>query len=217
LPDLDACALQSNGGQLPYLIIRGLKSEGCSCHLLAEALIPTRPGLPGQVEMKGGAPETSEPTSDYALGTVAYGHPGAILVSNMRAVSGDKLYAASLCASAEYSEGLDIFAIEPSLAPNDVADTAEWCFRQSGQVHIKTLKALLGKDAAGSLVLDHIISGAPPPRDALINQCARRVAQLKHRATIPFAFMRVEENTALTGPFPRELVTKEVWYGQACR
>lgn len=220
LPCLSDHALVALEGRLPYLYASGLKCGNCACSLTATALTATRPGCNNFGHRTGGslleAPEASETaTSDYAPGTISYGNLRAIVSRNVRALGGDQVRVGSLCARAAYHEGVDIFAIEPLIDLEIVESIVTWCFAPSGKVNVKSLRCLLGPDRAMELMLEYMGSGKCPQKEAISRLCVERVLELNAHARIPFAFMRVEEKTALTGPFTRELVSEKDWYGEA--
>ena len=219
LPGLDGCALASLGGRLPYLYAHWLKGGGCSCGLTALRLLATRPGHDnqGRPVADGAEAKAEEPpaTSDYSAGGISYGNHRALASRNARALGGETVWIASLCAHAPLTPELDIFAIDPTVDPDEVADIVNWSFA-SGKVNVKTITALLGADRASDLMLSCIKSGGKnPPKEDVRRHSVERCAEINPKARIPFAFMAVEDKTALTGPFPRCLVTAEEWYGEA--
>jgi hypothetical protein len=227
LPDLDESAFAGSSGRLPYLFVDGVGRGDCSCDISAFRLRATRPGCDDwgrKIRDADGGPaegdepaEPERPASDYSWGDVSYGSPYGILLRNIQAVSGNPIRVASLCAQAEYSDRTRIFDIEPEITEHWMLGVATWAFRRpDGSVSLGTLRRLLGPDRATGLVLDFMSKGKYPTAAALAAQCAARLAELP-APSIPFAFMRVEEKTALTGPFPREVVTVPEWYGAADR
>jgi hypothetical protein len=93
-----------------------------------------------------------------------------------------------------------------------------WSFGHKDGVKLNALKSLLGADRTAMLVLESLTSGKRPSKDTVAQLCADRIRELKARPhKIPFAFMGVEEGTALTGPFPRTMVSLADWYGAAYR
>jgi hypothetical protein len=222
LPDLNNCGLASLEGRLPYLYAEKLVNGGCACGLTAENLWATRPGYgndgrPILPEDKKAARE-DEGASDYSAAGFAYGNVRVLTSRNMRALGEKEIRVVNLCASAEYKGGLDIAALEPTLELETVNELIAWALGQyCGKVNLKMLRAILGPDRTVELVLEYISAGEIPDRDTVRRYANDRCRELNRRAHIPFAFMRVEEKTALTGPFPRELVTKADWYGGAMR
>lgn len=237
LPDLDGCALESVAGRLPYLYVDGIQRRGCACDLVAGRLFATRPGFdvfgfripdPAEEADEASAVGSAEdhdagrPASDYAWGDISYGNRHRLTMRNVLAVSGKEVRNASLCAWANYSDkAVPILEIEPAVTADDLFEIARWAFRGcrpggSGEVGLGTLRRLLGPDRAAELVIEFMTRGKRPSDAVLAQCCAARAAELP-AASIPFVFMRVEDKTALTGPFPREVVTKMDWYGAADR
>lgn len=226
LPDLDN-NLAALHGHLPYLYAADLEAGGCcSCHLKARALYATRPGWEnngrirvGEADAKADAKvDDAVETSDYALGQVCYGNFRAIYSRNLRAVASDVPRFASLCAHAKYVPGLDVRTIELDLDTPLLAQLVSWSFDHKDGVKLNALKDLLGADRTAMLVLESLTSGKPPSKDTIAQLCADRIRELKARPhKIPFAFMGVEDGTALIGPFPRTAVSPADWYGAAYR
>ena len=220
LPRLDGLALREQEGRLPYLFAQFtsiLNVCACGTELTATWLIATRPGYDntGKPTDKTGASPEPCPASDYEVGQITYDCDFALTAQNARALSGDKLWTASLCASAQYTGELDIFAIEPVVCPDILAKIVAQKFGKGG-LKIKSLIAILGIGHATELVLASLAEGGrPPSKEMILRHCVEWCSVINERASIPFAFMTVEDKTALTGPFPRNLVTAEDWYGSA--
>jgi hypothetical protein len=163
--------------------------------------------------------ETERALSDYAIGQIAYGDKLAITRRNASTLGETEIRVANLCAYGAYTADLDIFTLEPCLDP-EIFEIAVmrggWDSR--GWVNIRLLRDVLGPDRTAELVLQMIGERAQRPSIRMIeSHCRERAVELNAKAILPFAFMRVEDRTALTGPFPRELVTASDWYGAAHR
>ena len=156
-----------------------------------------------------------EPASDYALGEICYGNVHGI-ARNARALGAQEVYTMSLCAYAPYSPDLDMFEIQPTVDPEELAQVVVWAFSDR-RVNIKTLINVLGKEYTARLVADYIDTVTPPATQDVLAMCRKRANELNKRAFIEFSFMRVEDKTALTGPFTRELVGAAAWYGGVFR
>ena len=79
----------------------------------------------------------------------------------------------------------------------------------------KLLRWLAGRpEPTAELMLSYISGGGVvPTREVVKLICAERCVQLNKRATIPLEFMGVEENTALVGPFSRQVLSAAEWFG----
>lgn len=217
LPDLDGAALVANGGRLPYLEVRLAgkgrlsQEEECTCRLNAYFLQATRPEL-GDAKHPSGEPEEM-PESDYGFGQIAYGKLDAILIRNVRALSQGKPEA--LCAYGKYTKDMDIFSLETFLEAPLFVDAIESCFSPSGATNTMRLRDLLGPDGTAHLILGLLQDGKTPRRQDILPLSVPRLVTLREKSAIPFAFMAVEDKTALTGPFTREVVSAKEWYGAA--
>lgn len=219
LPHLDACGLISLNGRLPYLFASAIQGS-CACCVLATRLTATRPGFTddGQYQetangVRVRAPSAAtEAESDYAIGQIAYGSSRAILMRNARGAGYDEVRPAALCASAVLTPDLDITKIDPEFDVEMMTNIVGWAIG-GDSVRIGAAKALLGKDHLTDLMVELIASGKKPTRGKIEQMCSSRARILKLKAAIPFKFMTVEDKTALTGPFPRSLVSLEEWYG----
>jgi hypothetical protein len=219
LPDLDGATLLHNGGRLPYLYARGVQSV-CpgGCCVTAWFLAATRPelddrGLPVGREQISDPEE--RPESDYAFGRIAYGKGNTIVAQNVRALAQEKT--AALCAFGVYGPDLDIFGIQTYLDPQAIHAIINDCFKVDGSIRVTQLAELLGRDAATSLFLDFIEAKKRPSQQIIAAHTTLLHAALIKRENIPFRFMTVEDKTALTGPFTREVVSAKDWYGGAFR
>jgi hypothetical protein len=158
-------------------------------------------------------------TSDYAfIGQVRYGKFRAINFNNFRAL-GRGAPPASLCAYAKYVPGLEVRTIEPDFNTPLLVQLVTRSFgHNNGGIVLNKLKVLLGFEVAAEVVLESLTSGKPPSKDRIKLLCDDRIDKLMARPhEIPFAFMGVEDGTALTGPFPRMVVSPADWYGAAFR
>ena len=186
------------------------------CVLLASSLVPTRPGWDNRGRAPGRQSREEEPTSDYTPGgEIHYGNPRAVTSNNIRALSAEKVRTLALCATAPYSPGLDVFGIEPKVNQEALHLMVSWALKSNNIRNLRSLKGLLGPGRAQAITADFLASGRTPSGEEIIHLCASRAAELDPKAHIPFVFMGVEDQTALTGPFTRELVDAPAWYGGA--
>lgn len=219
LPDLSGLEFLKAEGRLPYLFADGLKCRGgCACDLWAHGLYATRPGCDSYGRAPGHASWDAPPeeTSDYEAGDIVYASGVALSGRNARALGGEKVWTESLCAHALVKPGIAIFDLQPTVDPGDLAELVFRAFRTDA-VRVKSLVSYLGNAAAAGLLSDYLAARGSVSRDAVSKAAAARCAELEKLAagSLPFAFMAVEDKTALTGPFPRSLVTDEQWYGEA--
>jgi hypothetical protein len=230
LPDLNN-KLPALRGRLPYLFAAGLKANGGDgCDFTARAIFPTRPGWENngraRVGERAAYAEDDAPaeTSDYALGKVCYGSIRAIYSRNLRAIARDVPCEAALCAYAEYVPGLDFRTVEldldaragPDLETPLLPELVRWAFNHRTGAKLNVLKSLLGVELTEVLVREALATGFPPAANTIAQACGSRIRDLKTRPhKIPFAFMKVEDKTALTGPFPRMVMSPADWYGSA--
>lgn len=222
LPDLDGAALLHNAGRLPYLYLSGASSScTCSCggcsHIRAWGMTATRPGFgnlgtPLRDELL--ADPEALPESDYAFGEIWYGEPQKLLARNVWALAHNK--PATLCAYSKYEPSLDFFKIEPYLDRSQFCKLVESYFKADGSIQVKSLKTALGSEIATRAVI-LVLAGESLDPDLLGGYCDQRLRTLFSHASIPFDFMTVEDKTALTGPFTREVVSARDWYGACYR
>lgn len=213
LPDLDAGKLEQIDGFLPLLHIGITSRAGVAnpCGCLIWALYIARPGLEGPGD------EQDAQASDYSLGGVAYGDDRKILRNNIRALCHpDGIRPGALCASAPFTRETSIPDVQVDLDENVALPVIHWAL-STPKIHVKTLVGLLGRDGAAAVILDFLQTMEVPPVKTILEyfEAHKRFLRRRPDFRIPFVFMRVEENTALTGPFPRELVTPAEWYGRA--
>ena len=189
---------------MPYLRVDDCTVR-CPCHVEADALIATHP-TPGQDQ---GA------VSDYAVSDVPYHSRLCIAMRNLEAVSAsanDASKPVGLCASADLSRELNIFAIEPRVTSEQLAGLVSNCFAV-GTVDIKKLFRLLGNEAALNIVLDSLAKqGDAPPQVIIDRHCRARCREVNQAMNIPFVFMTVEE--AISSSQGRGISARE-WYGKA--
>lgn len=229
LPNLNH-NLPALGGRLPYLFAYRLEDNNrCSCHLSAHSLFSTRPGWANY-----GCNRFKEDieTSSYAIGHVHYGSNRAMYKRNFHILTSDKPAVEALCALASYTPGLDVRTVdldfdmmvsetglehpEPGITMLESLVRRTINEHDGASVRLDGLKSLLGTDRAAKLILDIIFRDKLPLNDIIAQTCAEHICSLKSRPhKIPFAFMSVEDGTALTGPFPREQVSLAEWYGEA--
>jgi len=218
LPDLNGLEFLKLGGRLPYLFAYGLECRGgCACDLWADNLYATRPEHDSYGRAPGNPQWDAPPeeASDYEAGGITYARGRGLTARNVRALGGEKVWIESLCAHAPLTSDLEIFEIQPALDVADLADLALGAFGENA-VRVKSLVTYLGQDGALSLTIEYVASrGDAPNREIALELAAARCSALSEGAVIPFAFMAVDDKTALTGPFPRSLVPTEQWYGPA--
>jgi hypothetical protein len=207
LPDLDVEAFRVSGmDAMPHL------------HLGTRLTLGVGSLYIGASSLKHPGREDDAP-SDYMSQVITYGNPESALPLNLRALAAE---GAPLCAAAEWTFGMDVTQIQPTYSAETLARYVRDCFTPA-TVHTKKLYAVLGAATAGELMRDHLVRvGLPdaPLYDksliaALSDATVRRAAE--HGSVLPFAFMTVEENTALTGPFPRAVIPPSQWYGPVFR
>jgi hypothetical protein len=231
LPGLDVARFAMTG-RLPYLsgYVSGARDseEGpdpvetptqCSCSVVSSELHATSPGrdhygyrLDGNQKTVWGGYERPKPyetpaSSDYAL-QMTYGDVYRVTLNNVAALA-DEVRVAGLCAMGEGN--CDMFEIQPVIDPKVVCRIIDDCFRDYDNIRLSPLVKMFGRVQAAEIIASYVLHRDVAP----IHQLAcERVARLP-RAEIPFAFMRVEDKTALTGPFPRQVLTPAQWYGSA--
>ena len=137
LPDLDGCSLLSLGGRLPYLYAVGLKGGHCACSLTAESLTATRPGFDNSGRpLRAGEAGMVYRRRDFRIPRrspelhldTSLRKRTAIASPRRRALGGDVVRTAGLCASAPLTRALDIFAIEPTLDVDMMTNMVQWAF-----------------------------------------------------------------------------------------
>ena len=142
-----------------------------------------------------------------------YGNVRNLLSRNIGAVTARR--PAGLCARALYAPGLDIFAIQPEFDVHLLTSMVRWLFWVS-TVRVTAVARLLGPDLALNLINAYMATGLRPSIREVVGIATARISELIGApVSIPFVFMKVEDDTALCGPFPRTLVTAAEWYGDA--
>ena len=235
LPGLDVAEFAKTG-RLPYLSggvqnylaededenspfgdgVAVVHQQRCICSAEVYYLHATRPGCddrgrrlqsPGAriVEQRNDTPAAS----DYAL-QMTYGNVDRITLRNAVILAHDEIRTAGLCAVGGHD--CDMFDIQPTLDPEVVCRIISNCLEHRTKICVPPLVKLFGRAKAAEIVANYIMNNDVAPVHRLGRE---RVAELNRRAEIPFAFMRVEENTSLTGPFPRHVLTPAQWYGSA--
>ncbi len=231
LPDLNTCALLGANGRMPYLYAVDLEvGSKCNCILKAKRLCATRPDRGDHGEWLTTTKDKNEiVVSDYAFADIPYGRKRALTSRNLRTLQAmcdtgakDKKpfsdNISRLCAYAQYTSGMDLTKLQPVLDGGIVGELACWAWGfDSKIVNIKTLHKLLGPDRAMMLMLEFMSTGVRPDDSQFKRHGIDVAATYNEIAHLPFAFMVVENKTALTGPFPRELVDYAAWYGDAMR
>jgi len=241
LPKLDASSYVAHG-RLPYLAHSNHTKatvHGLGVGVEVGYLVATRPdfGINGRPPKKAFAPsagtalvaltkiaagsgataaEPAEPTSNYGFGNIPYGVPSAIEGRNMYYMLATKINTACLVASAEWTPQLNIFEMQPRVEAAQLEKTVAQMFT-TGQVDPQKLMSIVGADAAASLTLEMMIGGGITGQwlAQMKRCCAERCVAINEAAKIPFKIMGVEDKTALSGPFPRALVSEADWYGPA--
>jgi hypothetical protein len=244
LPGLDADCLISLEGRLPYLFARLKADQQCSCHITAGDLFATRPGCDNMGHRDGeDRGPTLSAISDYSQ-HINYGNFRSITMRNATILGYDEIRVAGLCACAPIMQEsdvpgvqrmTDVFSIQPTLDYAFVLEIAVWAlgldpapdsqlhprrglrkkFHKDSRTSIPTLKKIFGVEATLAIISDYTRSGKMMDRMRIAAMVRERVDELNRRAVIPFAFMRVEENTSLTGPFPRHVLPPSQWFGDA--
>jgi hypothetical protein len=183
----------------------------CICSVQTHTVHATRPGCDDRGYRVGESQisRDAEETSDYAL-HMTYGNIDRITLRNAVVLAHDEIRVAGLCAVG--GENCDMFGIQPVLDIGVVRKIVSNCLESRQKILILPLIQLFGRAKAAEIVACYIMDGDIE----VVHRLAReRVITLNRRAVIPFAFMRVEENTSLTGPFPRYVLTPAQWYGSA--
>lgn len=221
LPDLDSKALRALRGRLPYLNLFGLKrplealgGQG----LVASHLGATRPGCDANgCRLVADAPKPEPTPESFYSYSVDYSNEVGIQRRNLRAMAdNDNPRFARMCAFAGCGGGdLPIVKTNPQTDFDLVVAMVKGCFTAEG-VKLPALKCYLGVDRAAELILQSLSAGGDCPANKIIKAVVRdRLAEIEPRLVLPFEYMAVLDKTALTGPFPRDLVTEAEWYGQA--
>ncbi len=209
LPDFDLSKLVNHGHiALPHLHMFGVeRREGSSCAAWLQIRGPSE-------------------WSDYAGAYIDYASEADVLRQNLDALTAIPPRAASLCASAKYRPGLDISGVEIDLDEKVGARVLTHCMCRDNRVNLDALVRYSGSFDRATAVLQlaetakRSVSSPPLSVAEILGAAfARRAVELKRlpEYKIPFAFMGVEDKTALTGPFPRNVITEEEWYGVAYR
>lgn len=197
LPHLNAASEAAMQGRLPYLPTGGvIKRENNSLFVFWIGI-----GACGPQE-----------ASDYAPYEIAYHNPHGMNVRNVMALSSSPVRELMLCAGMKWGSASDIFSIQPVASYPLLFEIVEGLFR-ADKVDASRLRRWLGPECAAMLVSEYMKNGSVS-EELVATICAGRCARLPSHA-LPFSFMRVEENTALTGPFNRQVVSLEQWYGEA--
>jgi hypothetical protein len=210
LPDLDVSKVQEKGA-LPYLVIHVDSDDSTTCRDCTVPIYYLGVVFPWDKK------DEAKAESEYAgSGSPAYGDLEKIRRRNLKHANRETVNVDGLCAEAELVDGLDIFAIQPTISTLDefVAITKKAVNDREQKISLKALKNLIGVDSA--MVVTTLLLTGGYTDEILRNICVGRYEKIKP-GVIPFRFMRVEENTALTGPFPRVLVDIAAWYGTALR
>jgi hypothetical protein len=216
LPKLNPVALVARKGCLPFLRAEGLRvrapSRGGPERLVARRLRPARPEDFGVRPPPIGSPGASKRAGAGLAGAANLGAPDplALALRNIRALAEGR--PESLCASAGYHAGCDVFAVEPLVDERLVRALAGWCFGPSG-ANAGMLGFLLGPFRAARLLELPAANGAPDA-EALARLSAERAAELNLAASIPVAFSRAGSPVP-RGLQPRGALTEEEWYGAA--
>ncbi len=207
LPDFDLSKLASHMA-LPHLEMFGVaRQEGSSCTAWLQTHGPSE-------------------WSDYAGAYTDYASETAVLRKNLDALTAAPPRTASLCASAKYRPGLDIAGVGIDLDEIVGARVLAHCVCRDNRVNLDALVRYLGSSDRAFTVLQLVetakrsVSSPPLSMAEILGAAfARRAVELKRlpEFKIPFAFMGVEDKTALTGPFPRDVKTEKEWYGVAYR
>ena len=200
--------------ELPYLYLSFVSfvDECCSCKIQAGWMAPARPGEARVPMSEEEFTNTTLEASDYAAHS-RYGNDRMLFQNNFRAIKTGK--SAALCAKARYEPGLDLKSIELTLDLVEFTNLIMWKV-MNNVFPISSMRYFLGEELAGALILEALSSKEKLKVGQIQDICAKRLESLKEKiCKIPFQFMQVEDGTALTGPFPRQLVTEEEWYGKA--
>lgn len=166
------------------------------------------------------APGKDKPheASDYSFQTkVSYGANDALMRRNMALLGRDPVLKAGLCGWAPFEPGMALAEIKPLLDADRAFSLIVRAFdpkriRARG-INTPVITALLGDQGTASLMMNYFLDGQKLDLDGLRTCTAARVAELARLADLPLTFMEVEADTALTGPFPREVLTPREWYG----
>ena len=226
LPNLDADGLRhplpEDCCRLPYLAIYGTPLPEANGFRPAWHLAATRPGLNDYGRRDPAKSDKwvrpSPVTSDYGH-EIQYGVPAAVMVTNVKAIRRQAMPA--MCASAPYTAGLDIRSISvvidqalfQSLIENAIGMGVAVYQEGRGLMHsaiinweqcVEIHKALAVFEQGGPNTIARAIAATSAAAFSELDALPR---------DIPFQLMRVEENTALTGPFPRAVISLEAWYG----
>lgn len=202
LPHLDVVSFIAANGEMPYLRARPTyackgSSSVSSSLLVCYNVVPMN--------------SHQAPNSEYQADSYMPYHDRARM-NEKNVEAAQRGQPGSYCAAAEWSAALDIFNLQPQLCPVQLAESIVYIFSKSS-VSAKKLTRLVGSDHAAALMLDYFAAGLKldeASAKAVSHQVCKNLAP---KATIPFNFMPVLGGTALTGPFTRQLVTTEEWYG----
>lgn len=205
-------------GRLPFLDLGALTQMNphCMCALRAAYAFSSSPGRPS-VDPNA---EPEEPASDYGY-EINYTNPRQLMMKNLRAVDHEtgEIRAPYLVACRAYAPGLDVTALKVEIDIEVALEVLKYqVCKHSGNLQVKTLMALLGKEGAVGFMLDFMSNKCKLPADDRLREYIAtytQTLQARKDFAIPFRFMRVEDGTALVGPFPRVLVTEPDWYGAA--
>ncbi len=158
-------------------------------------------------------PLNVEPVSFYQTIAIQYGSPEAVAAGNIQALRWRPVSQAYLCAYAQSHPDLDLFAIEPTIDLDTIAKKIHRDLSMPRTIATGTIGLLLDKTSMAELLTEYALKGGAPSIEFIKNICGPTVTKLNKDAHIKFAFMRVEENTALTGPFTRTVLAPRDWYG----
>jgi len=153
--------------------------------------------------------------SYYLTSKIPYGQPDKVLCNNMYNLNNPEgVRVDSLCAYAEYT-GADVRTLEPMGKGVETQLAGIVCETfAKGTIQVQELTKLIGAEAMMKCATHYLQTNSVPQR-LIEGICAKVVAEARARAHLPFRYMGVEDNTALTGPFSRALVTIQEWYGKA--
>jgi len=188
--------LSGSGHELPFLYLAECHSCGlCNCCCYVKGLFTRTNGIPG---------------SEYHLidSTRLYHDTNVLLRQNLSAMANGEID--RLCARAAYRPGLIVHGVQPTILADAVCDLVLRSLATK-KFDMGEITRLLGSDGAqiiGSLYLQ----GKHMDNRTLRELCAQRLQTLPV-PILPFRFMVVEDHTALTGPFPRRVVSPVDWYG----
>jgi hypothetical protein len=204
---------------LPYLKLFGVQLGSCLCCEYFASWID-RSGRAATRAAAGAAAgaaaadadldDETEPDSDYATMSSIYRRTaGELFCSNLTAAN--RKIPQLLCARAEYVPDLDITSIEPSFAAADIKRGVMSAFDSNGKINARAIKRLIGEERGAPLLIDTFLKGYPNEQlvDAAVAERAQELSDVK----IPFALMGVMDRTALSNPFPLEVVSNSDWFG----